>query len=82
MGFLDFADKQYEKKKINDRLNKCRAALAKETGKEYTPWYAPWGLLWGTSPDALLDPLPDPPARGGVRKTQQRKKKVRKTRKA
>lgn len=67
MSIISTVVREGEKKKLDDRLNKCRYALAKAQGKEYTPWY-PTFFWWGSpAADPLIDDLPTPPSKGGAR---------------
>ena len=82
MTLVDLAVREKEKKTLDDRLNKCRYALAKAQGKTYTPW-APSFFWWApASKDELLDDLPPAPAAGGSRKSRRVKRSRRKSRRS
>ena len=82
MSIVDLAVRDKEKKTLDDRLNKCRYALAKAQGKTYKPW-APSFFWWaGPAKDDLLDDLPPAPASGGSRKSRRAKRSRRKTRRS
>jgi len=75
MGIVSLAVREKEKKTLDDRLNKCRYALAQAKGLQYKPW-APSFFWWaGAAKDDLLDPLPPAPVSGGSRRNRTRRSK-------
>ena len=84
MSIVDLAVREKEKKTLDDRLNKCRYALAQAKGVQYKPWYPSFFWWAGAAKDDLLDPLPAPPsaATGGSRRNRKTRKsrQVRRTR--
>ena len=77
MSIVDLAVREKEKKTLDDRLNKCRYALAQAKGVQYKPWYPSFFWWAGAAKDDLLDPLPAPPATGGSRRNRKKTRKSR-----
>jgi len=79
MGIVDLAVREKEKKTLDDRLNKCRYALAQAKGVQYKPWYPSFFWWAGAAKDDLLDPLPPAPVSGGSRRNRMKTRRARRS---